>query len=162
MGSILFVTITLFSLLPGSAAAGGVFVAGGEGFYFSHNTELLIGGYQFAAPVLFNEESFYEVSYSAWTGRNQNLALNLARGLRWERNENDSVSLTAGFSRIDGTTANLGQPYEFYGCLVYEKRLGGVLFSLGWIHYSDAKFLFHWPGPNTGENFVILSLGGSY
>ena len=162
IGIILYVASTLvLSLLPGGAAAG-LFVEGGEGFYFSHNTEVLIARYQVEASALFNEESFYELSYAAWTGRNQNLAVNLARGIRWERTEDDSVSLTAGFSRIDGTTANLGQPYEFYGRLAYEKQLGGVLFSIGWIHYSDAKFLFHWPGPNTGENFLTLSLGGNY
>jgi hypothetical protein len=157
IGIILFVASTLvLSLLPGGVAAAGLFIEAGEGFYFSHNTEVLMARYQLEASALFNEESFYEVSYAAWTGRNQN------RGIRWERTAVDSVSVTIGLSRVNGTSVNLGQPYEFYGRLAYEKQLGGVLFSIGWIHYSDAKFLFHWPGPNTGENFLTLSLGGNY
>lgn len=163
IGAIQFAaSVLVLSLLPAGVATAGLFVEGGEGFYFSHNTEVVLVRYQLEASALFNEESFYEVSYAAWNGRNRNEAVGLARGIRWERTADDSVSLTMGLSRIDGTSMNLGQPYEFYGRLAYEKQLGRALISVGWIHYSDAKFLFQWPGPNTGENFLTLSLGANF
>jgi hypothetical protein len=163
IGCILFAaSVLVFSLLPAGDADAAFFVEGGEGFYYSHNTEVVMVRYQLEASALFNEESFYEVSYAAWNGLNRNQALGLARGIRFERTADGSVSITMGLCRIHGTSMNLGQPYEFYGRLAFEKQLGTTLVSIGWIHYSDAKFLFHWPGPNNGENFLTLSLGAFF
>jgi hypothetical protein len=163
IGVVLFAaTVLVLSLLPAGVEGAGLFVEGGEGFYFSHNTEVFLVRYQLEASALFNEESFYEVSYAAWDGRNDNEAVGLARGIRWELTSDDSVNLTMGLSRVYGPSSNLGQPYEFYGRLAYEKLLGRALFSIGWVHYSDAKFLFHWSGPNTSENFLTLSLGANF
>jgi len=158
---LLIVTPALF-FLPAAAAAAGLFVEGGEGFYRSHNTEAVLIRYQLEASKLFDQESFYEASYAYWNGSNHDTALSIARGIRWERTEHDALSLTVGLGHIDRTTSNLGQPFEFYGHLAYDKPLGPALFSVGLIHYSDAKFLFRWPGPNNGENFLTLSLGMNF
>jgi hypothetical protein len=163
IGGILFAaSVLILTLLPAGVADAAFFVDGGEGFYYSHNTEIVMVRYQLDASALFNEESFYEIFYGAWNGANRNEAFGLARGIRFKRPKDEFVNLTMGLCRIDRTSRNLGQPYEFYGRLAFEKRLGTTLFSVGWIHYSDAKFLFHWPGPNSGENFLVLSVGAFF
>jgi hypothetical protein len=157
---VLFIITPALLFLPAAAAAAGLFVEGGEGFYRSHNTEAVLLRYQIKASKLFDRESFYEASYAYWNGSNHDTAFSIARGIRWwERTGHEALSLTAGLGHIDRTTSNLGQPFEFYGRLAYDKPLGMALLSVGLIHYSDAKFLFRWPGPNNGENFLTLSLG---
>lgn len=100
IGVILFAaSVLVLSLMPTGVATAGLFVEGGERFYFSYATELVMVCYQLEASALFNEESFYEVSYASWDGRNDNEAVGLARGgIRWERTAHDSASLTMGLT----------------------------------------------------------------
>ncbi len=115
--------------------------------------------YRHETMPLFGLDSYYEFLYASWNGPDHAEAVGLARGIRLAGTADEYLSLTGGLSRISRTTSNLGQPFEFYGRLAYEKNAGRALFSMGWIHYSDAKFLFGWSGPNNSENFVTLSLG---
>jgi hypothetical protein len=155
---LLFAAITLFyPTLPASADS--LSCEAGLGFYFSTDTKAYLLRYQHEAAPLFGFKSHYEISYATWNGPDHAEAIALARGIQWERIPDENLSLTAGFGRISRTTSNLGQPYEFYGRLAYAKSVGKALFSIGWIHYSDAKFLFGWTGPNNSENFATLSLG---
>jgi len=155
---LLFAAIALlFPILPASADS--LSYEAGVGFYFSTDAKAYLLRYQHEAVPLFGFSSYYEVSYASWNGPDHAEAVGLARGIRWARTLDENLSLTTGLSRISRTTSNLGQPFEFYGRLAYEKRAGKALFSIAWIHYSDAKFLFGWSGPNNGENFATLSIG---
>lgn len=158
-------TVTVFSFIlllffvPAPTDAAGLFIEGGEGFYFSHNTEVIVVRIRLDASRLFDRESFYEAAYASWNGHEHDEAIAIARGIRWAGTGDSSVSLTAGLSHIQRTTSNLGQPFEFYGRLAFDKEIGKAVVSIGWIHFSDAKFLFQWSGPNNAENFLTLSLG---
>lgn len=155
---ILFAAITLlFPILP--ASADNLSYEGGFGFYFSKSSNMYRLRYQHEATPLFGFSSYYEASYAAWNGPCYSEAVGLARGIRWARTTDEYLDLTIGLSHISRTTSNLGQPFEFYERLAYEKKVGRALFSIGWVHYSDAKFLFGWSGPNIGENFVTFSIG---
>jgi len=125
-----------------------LFVEGGPGFIFSNDaTALIVRGRIDCSD------------YATWNGKNANEAFGLSRGVQWQTTEHGAVILSEGLSHIDRTTSNLGQPFEFFGRLAYEQQVGATIVSLGWIHISDAKFLFGWSGNNNGENFLTLSLG---
>jgi len=147
----------LFPTLPASADS--LSSEAGTGFYFSAGTNAYFLRYQHETVPLFGLSSYYEASYAFWNGPDHAEAAVLSRGIRWARTMNEYLSITTGLSHISRTTSNLGQPFEFYGRLAYEKKVGKALFSIGWIHYSDAKFLFGWSGPNNSENFATISLG---
>ncbi len=142
-----------------SASADSLSYEAGVGFYFSEGTTAYLLRYQHEAAPLFGLNSYYEASYASWNGPDHNEAFGLALGIRWPKTADEYLSLTTGLSRISRTTSNLGQLFEFYGRLAYEKNVGKAHFSIGWIHYSDAKFLFGWSGPNKSENFLTLSIG---
>ncbi len=147
----------LFPALPASADS--LSYETGIGFYFSRSTTTYLFRYQHEAAPLFGLTGYYEALYASWNGPDHANAFGLARGIRWPRTPDEHLSLTAGLSHISRTTNNLGQPFEFYGRLAYEKKVSKALFSIAWIHYSDAKFIFQWSGPNKGENFLTLSVG---
>ncbi len=156
----LFLVVTFLLLFPTPpVSADSLSYEAGVGFFFSRSTTAYLLRYRHETSSLFGLSSYYEASYASWNGPDHNEAIGLARGIRWPRTTDGHLSLTAGLSRINRTTSNLGQPFEFYGRLAYEKNVSKVLFSIGWIHYSDAKFLFGWSGPNKSENFLTLSIG---
>lgn len=128
----------------------------GVGFYMSGSTTANLLRYRHETDRLFGLGSYYEASYASWNGPDHADALSIARGIRWDRSDMD---FTFGISHISRTTANLGQPFEFYLRLGYEKRIGKALFSIGWVHYSDGKFIFRWAGSNNSENFATFSIG---
>ncbi len=151
------VIMLLCPALPASADC--LSYEAGMGFNFSLKSSADLLRYQHETVPLFGLSSYYEGSYASWNGPDHAEAVGFARGLRWVKNDDEQVSLTIGLSHISRATSNLGQPFEFYGRVAYEKAFGKALLSIGWIHYSDAKFLFHWSGPNNAENFATLSLG---
>ncbi len=156
----LFLFAAILFLFPAlSASADSLSYEAGIGFYASEGTTAYLLRYRHETRPLFRLSSYYEASYASWNGPDHSEAIALARGIRWERTADDYLSLTVGLSHISRTTNNLGQPFEFYGRLAYEKKIGRALLSIGWIHYSDAKFIFGWSGPNKSENFGTLSLG---
>jgi hypothetical protein len=154
----LIAAITLLSPVP-PASADNLSYEAGVGFYFSAGTSTYLLRYQHETKPLFGFSSYYEASYASWNGPDHADAVGLARGIRWAITAAQYISFTAGLSRISRITSNLGQPFEFSGRLAYGMNVGKALFSIGWIHYSDAKFLFGWSGPNNAENFVTLSIG---
>jgi hypothetical protein len=158
MSMLFFVTVMLLFPTP-PASADSLSYEAGIGFYVSRTSTANLLRYQHETTPLFGFPSYYEASYASWNGPNHADAVCLARGLRWARTSDEYLSLTAGLSHINRTTSNLGQPFEIYARLAYEKSVGKALFSIGWIHYSDAKLLFGWSGPNKSENFATLSLG---
>ena len=83
-------------------------------------------------PCRFSDSvDIYEASYASWNGPDHADAFGLARGIRWERTADEYLSLTVGLSHISRITNNLGQPFEFYGRLAYEKNVDKALFSIG-------------------------------
>jgi hypothetical protein len=153
-----FIIIAL--LFPAvSASADNLSYEAGKGFYFSNGSTVQLLRYQHEAALFYGYRSYYEASYASWSGPDHADAICLARGIRWAGIDDAYPSFTLGVSHISRTTSNLGQPFEFYGRLAYEKKVGRALLSIGWIHYSDAKFLFMWSGPNNSENFGTVSMG---
>jgi hypothetical protein len=147
-------------LLPAlPALADSLSYEAGIGFYFSKSATANLLRYRHEVDPLFGLSSYVEASYASWNGPNHAEAIALARGLRWATTVDEYLSFTMGLSHISRTTENLGQPFEFYFRLAYEKSAGKALFSIGWIHYSDGKFLFRWSGPNNSENFATISIG---
>ncbi len=159
----IIVGAAIIAWLGGTAdvqAQDGIFLETGQGFYFSNDTEALILRYQRTAPPLFGLEGFYEAMGASWNGPNEATAAGLARGVRWPGPEqHSSLGLTAGLCHISRVTANLGQPFQFYGRFAAEERINSTLVSVAWFHLSDAKFLFNWSGRNNSENFLTLSVG---
>ncbi len=131
----------------------------GAGFYFSSGTTANLLRYRHETSTLFGFSSYYEASYASWNGPDHADALALARGIRLTGSGDENLNFTFGLSHISRTTANLGQPFEFYTRLGFEKSIGKALFSVGLIHYSDGKFIFGWSGPNNSENFATFSIG---
>ena len=159
MRKLLFFAAITFMLPVSPALADSLSHETGIGLYFSRGTTVNLLCFRHEANPLFGLSSYYEASYPAWNGPNHADAIAVARGIRWERTTDEYLSVTLGLGHISRTTSNLGQPFEFYWRFAYEKSVGKALFSIGWIHYSDGKFLFKWSGPNNGENFATISIG---
>ncbi len=159
MKKLLYFTAISFLLPTLPALADSLSYETGIGFSFSSSATVNLLRFRHEVEPLFGLSSYYEVSYASWNGPNHADAIAVARGIRLERTADEYLSLTLGLSHISRTTANLGQPFEFYIRVAYEKSVSKALFSIGWIHYSDAKFLFGWSGPNNGENFATISMG---
>jgi len=159
MRILILVTIVLFPLMAMTAPADSLFYETGGGFLYSTGSTANFLRYRHETTPLFGYSSYYEASYASWNGPDHDNAVGLARGIRWAGTDDDGLTFTAGVSHIRRTTDNLGQPFEFYLRLAYEKNIGKALLSVGWIHYSDGKFIFGWSGPNDSENFATVSVG---
>jgi len=153
------VAALLFSLAAFPVFADGVFVEAGTGLLYSTGTNATLARYQHDTSRLFGLESFYEASYASWSGLDHNEAIGFARGLRWEYERNVSLTADMGAAHITRTTGHLGTPFQFVFRFSWDKRFGPADLSVGWIHYSNGKFIFHWAGTNDSENFLTLSLG---
>lgn len=148
-----------FSLYARTACADGLFIEVGPGVSISQGSTYMSVRYQKDTSRLFDTDSFYELSYASWNGPNNDNALSFARGLRWTGAANIYGSADVGVGHINRTTANLGTPFQFYFRFAYGIKVRAVDLSLGFIHYSNGKFIFHWQGPNNGEDFLTFSLG---
>jgi hypothetical protein len=144
------------------ASADSLSYEAGVGFYFSSGATVNLLRYQREARPLFGYSGYYEAMYTSWNGPDNAKAIGLARGIRLATTKDQYLSLTGGLSHINRTTSNLGQPFEFYGRVAYVINAGKAVFSIGYVHFSDGKFFYGWPGPNNGENFLTLSLGMSF
>jgi hypothetical protein len=148
-----------FSLYAGTACANGLFVEVGPGVSSSQGSTYTSIRYQKDTSRLFDTDSFYELTYASWNGPNNNNALSFARGLCWTGAANTYGSADIGVGHISRTTHNLGTPFQFYFRFAYGIKVGSADLSLGFIHYSNGKLIFHWQGPNNGEDFLTFSLG---
>ncbi len=148
--------------LPAEASADGIFVEGGPGFMQSMSTNIVLLRYQKDTSPLFGKSSFYEGAYAYWNGNNHAQDVSLARGLRWtfEKDRYFSTALGAGY--LDRETGNLGTHFEFYIRFAVGVRTDQYDFSLGYIHISNGKLFLGWKGPDNGENFVTISMGGLF
>ena len=131
----------------------------GLGFVFSSGSDIYLLRYRHFFDPLMGISTFGEAVFASWDGENHSTAVGLAPGIQLKITPNQAVSITPGLTHISRTTENLGQPFEFYGRVAYERTIGKAILSIAYIHFSDAKFIFEWSGPNRGENFVTLSIG---
>jgi hypothetical protein len=147
---------------PSPAAADGVFVEGGPGIIQSLSTDVVLLRYQKDGKPLFGHDGFYEGIYAYWNGRNHAGDVALARGLRWTLKGDGYFSTALGAGYINRETGNLGTHFEFYIRSALGMRTGRYDVSLGYIHISNGKLFLGWRGPDNGENFVTLSMGGLF
>ncbi len=147
---------------PTDASADGIFVEGGPGIIQSLSTDIVLLRYQKDVAPLFGKSSFYECIYAYWNGGNHAQDISIARGLRWTLEKNRYFSTALGAGYLDRETGNLGTHFEFYIRLAVGVRTDRYDVSLGYIHISNGKFLLGWDGPDNGENFITLSMGGLF
>jgi len=149
----------MFFCLPAVARGDGLFAEGGEGFLFSSNTEALFVRYMKDARPLFGRESFYDFSVASWNGPNHDDAVAITRGLRWDWKEKNYFSFEAGGAYLERTTDNLGTRLQFAFRFAFGLKAEEYDISIGYNHFSNGKEIFHWSGPNNGENFLTLQIG---
>ncbi len=147
---------------PTDASADGIFVEGGPGIMQSLTTGVVLLRYQKDTSPLFEHSSFYEGIYAYWNGENHAQILALARGLRWALQNGGYISTALGAGYMDRETGNLGTHFEFYIRIAIGKRTDQYDISLGYIHISNGKLLLGWEGPDNGENFITISMGGLF
>ncbi|HUI68455.1 MAG TPA: acyloxyacyl hydrolase [Nitrospirota bacterium] len=156
---ITLVAFFFFIFYAWTACANGLFLEAGPGVISSQGSTYTAVRYQKETSKLFDTDSFYEITYASWNGPNNNNALSFARGLRWTVAANTYGSADFGVGHINRTTANLGTPFQFYFRFAFGIKVGSFDLSLGFVHYSNGKLIFNWPGPNNGEDFPTFSLG---
>ena len=150
---------TFLCLASSNAAADGLFIEAGPGWFRSTGAMLSLVRFDKDTSALFGQESFYEFSYASWDGKNRNRAVSIARGLRWKATPPFFWTFNGGISHVYNVTNNLGTSFQFYFRGSYGVKVGRADLSIGLIHYSNGKLLFGWNGPNDGENFATVSVG---
>jgi hypothetical protein len=157
-GAFLFLALCLLSL-PCPAAADTVSLGAGPGFWFSHSSTAIFLRYEREAAPLFGQDGFWAATAVAWDGPNRAEAIGISRGLRWPFGDAWHADAEFGLNWISHTTDNLGTPVQALLRAAVGKRFDSLDVSLSVLHYSNARWLFGWDGPNNGENFVVLGLG---
>ena len=146
--------------MPRPVRADAVSLGAGPGYYrFSHDSEVVLLRYEHDASPLFNQEGFWAGTFAAWSGENRAEAIGLSRGMRWPFGDRWHADAELGLNWISDTTENLGTPVQILLRAAVGRRLDSLNVSLGVLHYSNARWLVHWDGPNNGENFVVLGVG---
>lgn len=157
-GVFLFLALCLLSL-PQPLLGGTVSVGAGPGFWFSHSSNAIFLRYEHEAALLFDQNSFWAATAVAWDGPNSAEAIGVSRGLRWPFGDVWHADAEFGLNWISDTTDNLGTPVQALLRAAVIRKFDSLDVSLGVIHYSNAKWLFGWSGPNNGENFLVLGVG---
>lgn len=100
-------------------------------------------------------ENFYEWSLATWDGPHRNNAVSLALGTRgrWESFHLDG---SIGVAYLDHKTRLSGTHQQFIVRLGGGVTIGKADVGIFATHYSNAKPLFGWDGPNAGYDFVTL------
>lgn len=143
-------------------AENGLFLEAGPGISQSLKSEAVLVRFQRDFLQIFGHQSFLEGFYMHWDGHNHADAVGLAGGIRWTVTRDKYVSTALGGCHISRETENLGTPFQFY------IRVGGGIrtnrydVSIAFVHISNGKLFFGWNGPNKGEDFITLSVGGLF
>jgi hypothetical protein len=147
---------------PSPAAADGLFIEGGGGIIQSLSTSVVLLRYQKDGMPLFGHDGFYEGICAYWNGTNHAADVAIARGLRWKLKGDGYLSSALGVGYMNRETENLATHFEFYIRFALGRRTGRYDLSLGYIHISNGKLFLGWHGPDNGENFITLSIGGLF
>jgi hypothetical protein len=103
-------------------------------------------------------QNFYEWSLGTWDDEARNNGIGFALGTRgrWERFHLDG---SVGVAYLEDKTVLSGTHQQFSVRLgagfVYER----IDVSVYLTHYSNAKPVFDWDGPNAGYDFITLQVG---
>jgi hypothetical protein len=152
--------VVLVLLLSSPVPADDLFVDLGLGVFKSERSGALFLRYQKDTSRLFDRPSYWEGVASYWNNSNWAIALGAARGIDWNRSNRDHFYSTSfGVMSVNRTTNHLGTHFQFYFRQAYHIKYGGRDISLGLTHVSNGKVVFKWHGPNSGENFLSLSIG---
>jgi hypothetical protein len=154
---ILSFIIFVLSALP--AIADNLFVEAGPGFSKSADSTVFLLRYDHNTSRLFKHDSFYEGVLAHWTGSNRAEVIGLARGILWNTGKDQDLRATFGLLGTSRTTEHLGTRFQFYFRFAYDRKIFRRDVSLALIHISNGKLIFGWDGPNSGENFITLSVG---
>jgi len=144
------------------ASADTLAVAAGSGNFKSHDSNAAFLSYQKNAPELFNHESLYDFTLGYWNGSTRSSALTFARVVRWKISPEGYLAGTLGIGAVDRTTDHLGTQGQFILRLAYGRQFGKYDLSIGETHYSNGQIVFHWHGPNVGEDFLTLQVGREF
>jgi hypothetical protein len=150
--------LVLLAALPVSANQLAVDL--GLGVFKSERSGAMFLRYQKDTSRLFDRPSYWEGVAGYWTNSNWAVALGVARGIDWNRGKRDHFYSTSfGLASVNRTTNHLGTHFQFYFRQAYHVTMHGRDISLGLTHISNGKLVFRWNGPNSGENFLTLSVG---
>jgi hypothetical protein len=152
-------SLTIFLLSASFAPADNLFIEAGAGHCKSLNSQVFALRYDKDTSRIFGKASYYEFFFSHWNSENRNDSLGVARSISFEIGEDQYFSPTFGIAGVARETRDMGTHFQFYFRIPYDFTIHGRQFSLALIHLSNGKFVFGWDGPNSGENFVTLSIG---
>lgn len=148
-----------FMLIGSPVLANDLFIEAGPGILKSFHSFGAFLRYQRETSRLFNFPSYYEAVGAYWTNSCHAAGLGFARGIEWRKEEKQRFfSTDFGIMGISRTTEHLGTRFQFYFRMAYNTEISGREASLGFIHVSNGKLVFHWDGPNSGENFITLAV----
>jgi hypothetical protein len=153
--------VVLFSNIPSTTYADGLFVEGGVGIIHSRLSDAgFLRYYKDTSPVL-GLRSFYDFSLAHWNGRNDNDAVAIGRGVLWGWTDEFYSSFEAGGAYLWQTTENLGTRAQFAFRFAFGLKAETFDISAGYIHYSNGQEIFRWSSnrPNKSENFVTIQIG---
>jgi hypothetical protein len=154
----MLIPVLLYCSTP--AYADGVFLEGGQGFYYSKDSQVIFLSYQIDSPPLLGLNSYYDLAIGSWNGPDHNKALVLAKGIRMNLSGNEYISLEPGGAYLERTTSNLGTRLQFAFRSALGIRSEKYDLSVGYKHFSNGKGIFHWTDKaNFSENFITLQIG---
>ncbi len=152
------IPVLLYCSTP--AYADGVFLEGGQGIYYSTDSQTIFLSYQIDSPQLFGLKSYYDVAFGSWNGPDHNNALILTKGIWINLYGKMYISLEPGGAYLRRTTSNLGTRLQFAFRSALGIRTEKYDFSIGYKHFSNGKGIFHWTDTsNFSENFITLQIG---
>jgi len=103
--------------------------------------------------------SFVDLSARTWTGDAENDSIGAALGLRYELPHENYISASLGLAYVTDETENLGTHGQILFRFALGHRIERYDFSIGYTHYSNAKGVFNWDGPNRGDDFITFQFG---
>jgi hypothetical protein len=137
-------------------------VTAGHGNIKTQGSYALFLTYLKDAPKLFNQDGSYEFTFGYWSGSTYNSVLTLARTVRWKISPHYYFAGTLGIGVVDHTTDHLGTQGQFTLRLAVGRKFGKYDLSIGETHYSNGQKVFHWHGPNVGEDFLTVMLARAF
>ncbi len=146
-------------LLTSPVLADNLFLETGPGYLKSTASELFLLRYKKDTSTLFGLSSYYEALLAYWNGKDRDEAIGVSRAVSFEIGKEQYFSPTFGLLAIHHTTDHLGTPLQFYFRFAYDLKSKQRDVSFAIVHISNGKAIFGWDGPNSGENFIILSIG---
>jgi hypothetical protein len=153
------IAIIICAAVSSPVFADDFFLQAGGGFGKSFGETITGVRYQHDTSRLFSLPSFYEAVYMYWSNSSRSQGLGFARSLVWKHGEFRSFNASIGLMGISRRTENLGTSLQIYFRFAYDFVLSGRKLSLDLIHISNGKLIFGWQGPNSGENFICVSVG---